>query len=52
LGEQRRGGVDDAEGPTAAAAWLRRWDTLGARINESAVDGRTTREILLTDRDR
>lgn len=46
------GGVDDAERPTAAAAWLRRWDALGARIDASAVDGQSTREILVTDRDR
>ena len=45
-------GLDDAERPTAAAAWLRRWDALGARIDESAVDGRSTREILVTDRHR
>lgn len=46
------GGVDDAERPAAAAAWLQRWDALGARIDESAVDGRSTREILVTDRRR
>jgi len=28
------------------------WDALGARIDESAVDGRSTREILVTDRRR
>jgi hypothetical protein len=46
------GGVDDAERPAAAAAWSRRWNALGARIAESAVDGRSTREILVTDRRR
>lgn len=46
------GGVDEAERPAAAADWLRRWDALGARIDESALDGRSTREILLTDRRR
>jgi len=46
------GPLDDAERPAAAAAWLRRWDAIGARINESAVDGRTTREILDSDRRR
>ncbi len=46
------GGVEEAERPAAAAAWLQRWDALGARIDASAVDGRSTREILLTDRRR
>lgn len=46
------GGVDVAERPAAAAAWLQRWDALGARVDASAVDGRSTREILLTDRRR
>lgn len=46
------GSVDDAERPAAAAAWLRRWDAIAGRTDESAVDERTTREILVTDRRR
>ena len=39
-----------AEREAAAAAWIERWERLGAEITERAVDPRTTREILLADR--
>lgn len=39
-----------AEREAAAAAWIERWERLGAEIAERAADPRTTREILLADR--
>jgi hypothetical protein len=42
--------VSDRERLTAAEAWLERWDDLGGRIAERAVDPRSTREILVSDR--
>lgn len=34
----------------AATAWLSRWDELGEEIARRAVDPRTSRDILLSDR--
>ena len=36
--------------PTAAAAWLRRWEQIGQRVSDAATDDRTTREIIVADR--
>lgn len=49
-------GLGDAAGesdrPTAATAWLRRWEAIGDKIAKSAPGTRTTREILVADRSR
>jgi len=46
------GAIADADRPTAAAAWLRRWESVGQQVAEGAVDKRTTREVLIADRSR
>jgi len=38
--------------PSAADAWLKAWQRVGDEIATAAVDRRTTREILVTDRGR
>lgn len=52
LAEARTGAsvVDEADRPAAAAAWLHRWSELGTSVAASAIDDRTTREILQADR--
>jgi hypothetical protein len=40
----------DAGRPSAGASWLKRWEAIGARIDDAASDDRTTREILIADR--
>jgi hypothetical protein len=47
-----RAALGDTDPPTAAAAWLRRWESVGDRIAGLTKDKRTTREILTADRDR
>jgi hypothetical protein len=42
--------IADADRPTAVDAWLRRWESIGQQVAEQAIDKRTTREILATDR--
>ena len=39
-------------GSSAADAWLEAWERVGDKIATAAVDQRTTREILVTDRGR
>ena len=36
---------------SAVASWVRRWEALGKRVDAAATDDRTTREILVTERD-
>ena len=36
---------------SAAASWVRRWEALGKRVDDAAIDDRTTREILVADRE-
>ena len=36
---------------SAGASWMKRWEAIGARIDEAATDRRTTREILAADRE-
>lgn len=42
--------LSDAGRRSAGVSWLKRWEAIGARIDEAASDDRTTREILLADR--
>ena len=40
----------DADRPAAGAAWLRRWQAIGERVDAAATDRRTTREMVIQDR--
>ncbi len=43
--------ASDGDTPTdAVGAWLAGWEGLGEAVSTAALDARTTREILLTDR--
>jgi hypothetical protein len=42
--------IADTDRPTAAASWVRRWESIGQKVATAATDERTTREILVTDR--
>jgi hypothetical protein len=44
--------IGDIDRKAASRAWMRRWDAIGKRVDVSAVDQRTTREILIADRER
>jgi hypothetical protein len=42
----------EADRPSAATAWMERWDSIGLRIAGSSAGEPSTREVLSGDRDR
>jgi hypothetical protein len=42
--------LETLDRPSAADAWLQRWQAIGKRVAKAAGDDRTTREILIDDR--